>query len=379
MQTKKQPAPKGSKKLDIRDVARHAKVSVATVSRTINMVPTVNKQLAARVWRSIEELNYYPNTQARALVSGRSKIFALIISEITNPFFPELIQGFEDEAVKAGYEVLISATNYDPQRLEPGIRRMLERKIEGAAVMTFGIEAPFLNQLTARQIPLVLVGDGPPNPLITYLKVDYRKGIRQGVQHLAALGHRRIAFVSGPMEQLSCQLRKSAFLTSLDEIGATPEPELLLEGDHTLEGGMRAAEQLLKLPELATAVMCSNDMTAIGVLRSFVRAGIKVPDDISVIGFDDIHLAEFVYPPLTTVQMSRVALAEAAFGALRSRVEGGNRPLSNGFPSISTQLIVRRSTSFPRNSPPRLKQPTNMAMNGQNAAVKMSSRARPKG
>ena len=137
MKTKKQPAPKDRKKLDIRDVARHAKVSVATVSRTMNMVPTVNKQLAARVWRSIEELNYYPNTQARALVSGRSKIFALVISEITNPFFPELIQGFEDEAVTAGYEVLISATNYDPHRMELGIRRMLERKIEGAAVMTF--------------------------------------------------------------------------------------------------------------------------------------------------------------------------------------------------------------------------------------------------
>jgi LacI family transcriptional regulator len=146
---------------------------------------------------------------------------------------------------------------------------------------------------------------------------------------------------------------------------------------------MRAAEQLAELPELPTAVMCSNDMTAIGVLRSFVKAGIKVPDDISVIGFDDIHLAEFVYPPLTTVQMSRVAIAEAAFNALRSRVEGGDRAPSNRSPSISTQLIVRQSTGFPWNSLLQLKQSApqftkSISGNGKDAAVKTSGRARQK-
>src|ERR1700679_1506851 len=143
--------------MDIRTVAERANVSVATVSRTINRVPTVNAKMAKRVWDAIRELNYFPNTQARALVSGRSGVFGLIVSEITNPFFPELIQGFEDVAVENGYEILVSSTNYDPKRWELCIRRMLERKVEGVAVMTFGIEEPLLDQLAEPNVPLVFI------------------------------------------------------------------------------------------------------------------------------------------------------------------------------------------------------------------------------
>src|SRR5712672_4385280 len=125
--------------MDLREIARRAKVSTATVSRAINHVPTVNPQLAKRVWKVVDEFGYFPNTQARALVSGRSRIFGLIVSEITNPFFPELIQGFEDIAVEHGYEILVSSTNYDHKRMSHCIRRMLERKVEGVAIMTFGI------------------------------------------------------------------------------------------------------------------------------------------------------------------------------------------------------------------------------------------------
>src|ERR1700728_1838740 len=135
--------------MDIREIARRAKVSTATVSRAINRVPTVDPQLAKRVWKVVDELGYYPNTQARALVSGRSRLFGLIVSEITNPFFPELIQGFEDIAVENGYEILIGSTNYDPKRMTHCIRRMLERKVDGVAVMTFGIEEPLLDQLAS--------------------------------------------------------------------------------------------------------------------------------------------------------------------------------------------------------------------------------------
>src|ERR1700761_9655090 len=135
--TKKKPAL-----MDIRTVAQKAKVSIATVSRTINHNPTVNAKMAKRVWEAIRELNYFPNTQARALVSGRSGVFGLIVSEITNPFFPELIQGFEDVAVENGYEILIGSTNYEPDRMQRCIRRMVERNAEGVAVMTFGIEQP---------------------------------------------------------------------------------------------------------------------------------------------------------------------------------------------------------------------------------------------
>ena len=133
-----------NRRLDIRDVAKHAKVSIATVSRTINRVPTVDKQLADRVWLAIQELNYFPNTQARALVSGRTRLLGLLISEITNPFFPELIRGFEDVAVENGYEILIGSTNYHPDRMSLAVRRMIERNVEGVAVMTFGVEQPLL-------------------------------------------------------------------------------------------------------------------------------------------------------------------------------------------------------------------------------------------
>jgi len=345
---KKRPRQKkGEKKrLDIRDVAKHARVSIATVSRTINSVPTVDKDLAKRVWKSIEELNYFPNTQARALVSGRSRLFGLLISEITNPFFPELIQGFEDFAIENNYEILIGSTNYDPQRMEICIRRMIERNVEGVAVMTFGIEEPLLNELVSRNIPMVFVDATPPNENVSTLVVNYHEGIRQGVQHLAALGHRKLSFISGPMRQRSCQLRKGAFLRSAEEIGVHPAEEWLVEGDHTSEGGMRAMEQILQCKELPTAVMCSNDMTAIGALRVLAKNGLRVPDDMSVIGFDDIHLAEFVYPPLTTVRMSRNDLARAAFSALRSHVEPTHAHAKKAWP-ISTKLTVRQSTGYP--------------------------------
>jgi DNA-binding LacI/PurR family transcriptional regulator len=345
---KKRPRQKKGdrKRLDIRDVAKHARVSIATVSRTINRVPTVDKDLAKRVWKAIEELNYFPNTQARALVSGRSRLFGLLISEITNPFFPELIQGFEDFAIENNYEILIGSTNYDPERMEICIRRMIERNVEGVAVMTFGIEEPLLDELVSRNIPMVFVDAAPPNENVSTLAVDYHRGIREGVQHLAALGHRKMGFISGPMHQRSAHLRKDAFLESVAEIGVQPAGEWLVEGDHTLEGGMQAMEQILKRKELPTAVMCSNDMTAIGALRVLAKAGLRVPDDISVIGFDDIHLAEFVNPPLTTVRMARNDLARAAFAALRSHVEPSHSHAKKSWP-IQTRLTVRQSTGYP--------------------------------
>lgn len=345
--TKKSKAP-APERMDIRTIARKANVSIATVSRTINHVTTVNPKIAKRVWEVIQELDYFPNTQARALVSGRSRILGLIVSEITNPFFPELIQGFEDIAVEHGYEILVSSTNYDPKRMSHCIRRMLERKVDGVAVMTFGIEAPLLDQLAQRKVPLVFIDVGPDGPGINVLKVDYRHGIRQGVQHLAALGHRSISFVTGPAGLHSAQSRLAAFSESLRECGIIPDPAWIVQGDHTLEGGMAAMKQLLALKNMPTAVMCSNDMTAIGVLHTMYRAGLRVPDDLSVIGFDDIHIAEVTIPPLTTVQMSRFELARAAVTALRAGAEGTENSDVKHEYNIQTELVVRESTGYPR-------------------------------
>jgi DNA-binding LacI/PurR family transcriptional regulator len=351
-QTPAKAESKTPERMDIRTIARAANVSIATVSRTINHVATVNPQIAKRVWAVIDELDYFPNTQARALVSGRSRLFGLIVSEITNPFFPELIQGFEDIAVEHGYEILVSSTNHDPKRMSHCIRRMLERKVEGVAIMTFGIEEPLLDQLANRKVPLVFIDVGPKRPGISLLKVDYHHGIRQGVQHLAALGHRNIAFISGPANLHSAQSRLTAFSSSLKECGIVPNPAWILEGDHTMEGGIAAMERLLSENEkkMPTAVMCSNDMTAIGVLHKLYRAGLRVPDDLSVIGFDDIHISEVTIPPLTTVQMSRFDLARAAVTALRAQVESPENSDPKRDYKIQTALIVRESTALPRDA-----------------------------
>ena len=332
--------------MDIREIAKRAKVSTATVSRVINRVPTVNAQLAKRVWNVVEELGYYPNTQARALVSGRSRIFGLIISDITNPFFPEIVQVFEAIAVQHHYEILLTSTENDPKRMEQSVRRMIERRVEGVAVMTFGMEEVLLEGLKVRKVPLVFVDVGPPLPRVSNIRIDYLNGIRQAVQHLAALRHQRISFIAGPLRLKSAVARRQAFIQAMREIGLEARSELIIEGDHTMEGGMAAFAQLLNLADRPTAVMCSNDMTAIGVMRKSHDAGIAIPRDVSVVGFDDIRMAQFVIPPLTSIQMSQAELARLAFHALLSDVER-TTPAANGSEYIlKTSLVLRESTSL---------------------------------
>jgi DNA-binding LacI/PurR family transcriptional regulator len=322
----------------------------------VNRIPTVDPELAERVWRAIDEVGYLPNTQARALVSGRSRMLGLIVSEITNPFFPELVQEFENLAVAQGYEVLIGSTNYEPQRTESLIRRMMQRNVDGVAVMTFGIEEELVQKLVEREFPLVFVDAGPNLANIRVLKVNYGEGIRQAVQHLAALGHRSISFITGPLRLRSATARRDAFLKSMGELGLTVPEAHISEGDHTMEGGMAAMERLIALAELPTAVLCSNDMTAIGVLHALYRTTHQVPEDISVVGFDDIHLAQFMLPPLTTVQMSCKDLATAAVEALRAGIEQDFPKSAKTEWHISTKLVVRQSTAFPRGSLPALMQ-----------------------
>src|SRR5947208_1493367 len=197
--------------MDIREIARRAKVSTATVSRTINRVPSVDPQLAKRVWKVVEELGYYPNTQARALVSGKSRIFGLIVSEITNPFFPEIVQSFEDIAVQHNYEILLTSTVHNPKRMELAVRRMIERRVDGVAILTFGMEESLIEDLRFRKVPLVFVDVAPPVARVSNIKIDYQHGIRQAVQHVAALRHSRIAFVAGPANLKSALARRGAF------------------------------------------------------------------------------------------------------------------------------------------------------------------------
>jgi LacI family transcriptional regulator len=332
--------------VDIRDVARRARVSTATVSRTVNQVATVDAQLAKRVWKAIEELGYYPNRSARALVSGRSHVFGLIVSEITNPFFPEIVQTFENLAVEHHYEILLTSTVHDPKRMELAVRRMIEGRVDGVAILTFGMEDNLLEHLRFRNLPLVFVDIGPKAPRVSNIRVDYADGIRQAVQHLAALRHERIAFVTGPLRLRSAVARRDAFEAAMREIGLPVKPSFVVEGDHRLEGGKIALQKLCELRERPTALMCSNDMTAIGVMREAFELGIKVPQDLSVIGFDDIRMAEFMTPPLSTIQMSQSELARLAFEALLKEVKRENPSPDGSEYTLRTHLVLRSSTMF---------------------------------
>jgi LacI family transcriptional regulator len=332
---------------DIRAVAAMAKVSIATVSRTINGSPLVSDRLTKRVWHAIEQLNYFPNSHARSLVSGRSRIFGIIVENITNPFFPELIQCFEEIAVAHGYEILVSSSNSDPAVLTTCVRRMIERKVEGVAMLTFGEEEPVLDQLSFHDIPLVLAEFRLEDPKTSTILLDYATGIRAAIDHLFQLGHRKIAYLAGPHKIHSAMTRENDFRTAMEAVGLPVQKKWVVECDHTLKGGVAGFDRLQALAAGPTAILCSNDMTAIGVLRAAYLKGLRVPHDLSVVGLDDIDFAEFTLPPLTTIRLSRGDLARAAFEALRQQAEESSPSNIDREFLVSTSLVLRGSTAAP--------------------------------
>jgi LacI family transcriptional regulator len=339
--------------MNLQEIAKRAKVSVATVSRTINHVPSVSPSLSRRIRSVIEEVGYYPNTQARALVSGRSRTLGLLVSEITNPFFAEILQTFEDLGAEHNYEILLSSIGKNPGRLELAARRMMERRVDGVAILTFASEDPLMDVFTRRSVPTVVVDIESAGPLLKTVRTDYRHGIRQAVQHLAALGHVHIAFISGPAGLRTAMSRKAAFQQCMKEIELEIFPKLLIEGDHTAEAGIRAVSALTASPERPSAVVCSNDMTAIGLMREAFELGLKIPADLSVVGFDDIPFAQFTTPPLTTVRMSQIEIAKLAFEALLDSIDPQRKGSSHEVYEIRTNLVLRSSTAL---APGRLKE-----------------------
>lgn len=328
--------------MNIKEVARLAKVSTATVSRTINGSDKVTAETAARVRRAIETLKFYPNTNARALGSGRSSLYGLIISDITNPFFPELVKSFEDVAVQYGQEVLIANTNYDKHRTEQCVTRMLQRKVDGVAIMTSEMDEHLIDEFSSRKIPLVFLDTGKVQKGISNIAVDYAAGIDAAVEHLRGLGHSAIGFISGPADLTSARVRRKAFIASMKRMGLDPAKDLIEEGNHRMDGGHNAMTRLLRKEMRPTAVLASNDMSAIGALGAIVEQGLKVPRDISVIGFDDIAMSEYTQPPLTTVRLPRAEIARLAFRALHGIQ---NAATAKGAEyRIEPTLVQRKST-----------------------------------
>ena len=333
--------------MNIKKVAEHANVSTATVSRLINKTSYISPETAKKVWSAIEELGYYPNINARGLASGRSLLLGLIVSDIVNPFFPELVKSFEEYAVEKGFEVITANTNYNSARTAMRVRSLIERRVDGVAVMTSEMDQALIDELSTRRIPIVFLDTGEIQENISNIRIDYEQGISEAVNHLLELGHRRIGFISGPLDLKSAKIRRSAFLKFLRQKGIIEKKEFIVAGDHKISGGRTAMRQLLELKDRPTAVLASNDLSAIGALQELRTHGLHVPTDISLIGFDDIALAESTDPPLTTVNISRSRVAEAAFNSLYELISGATeigRELL-----VETTLVVRESTARPAN------------------------------
>lgn len=332
--------------MTLQKIARLARVSIATVSRTINRVPSVDPVLARRVWRVIEKQGYYPNRHARSLVSGRSRIFGLMVPEAPNAFFPEIIQTFARLCIQHNYQVLLSAICQDARLLETAARQMIERRVDGVAILTFREQESLVEIFRDRNVSVFVIDSDRPGPLLRSVCIDYQHGIRQAVQHLAALGHTRIAFVSGPAHLKTAAVQKNAFHACMKEIGLQVAAEILLEGDHTMEAGAEAASSLVSLRHRPSAVVCSNDLMAIGLMHKASELYLDIPGDLSVVGFEDIPFAQYMIPQLTTVQISREEIATVAFEALFAAADpavNGDTQIAN---SIATNLVVRGSTSM---------------------------------
>jgi DNA-binding LacI/PurR family transcriptional regulator len=331
--------------MNIKSVAKLARVSTATVSRTINEPSKVSPKTAARVQKAIEQLNFYPDTNARALGSGRSSMFGLIISDITNPFFPELVKAFEDIAIVHGQETLIANTNYDPERMKLCTTRMLQRKVDGVAIMTSEMDSALIRVFSQRHIPLVFLDTGLPGPGVSCVHINYAAGVDSAMDHLIQLGHQRIAFISGPMWLESARIRHQAFTKDSASRTLLHYPGLIQEGNHKVDGGRDAMLRILDSGAKPTAVVASNDLTAIGAMGAIAERRLRVPEDISVIGFDNIQLSAYTQPPLTTISLSRSEIAKAAFHALLHAREGNSHKILQGKTYvIEPSMIIRSST-----------------------------------
>ncbi len=329
----------------MRDVARKSGVSITTVSHVLNQTRPVAEKTRARVLRAAAQLSYYKNSSARLLVRGQSELLGLIISDIENPFFPELIKSFENACATERMEVLLCATNYQRRHAENALRRMLENRVQGVAIMTSQFEDELVEQLTEKGVPLVLLGSGALRRNRSHIAIDYAKGVSEAICHLFQLGHRAIALATGPQDQVAVIEYKDAVVKALKKLGL--RPFRILEGDHRPESGAWAAKTLLSAPERPTAIFCGNDRMAIGAIGAAVDLGLRVPADVSIVGSDDVWMARYCYPPLTTVRIPRDTLGRLAFEVLIKMIRSKRR---SGIEHVlQTELVERRSTGVANN------------------------------
>jgi LacI family transcriptional regulator len=289
--------------MTLEEVARRARVSTATVSRVLNNGASVKGSTRARVLKVMQELKYSPNLHAQSLAGGRSRTIGVIVSNIENPFFLDVYKTVEAGAHAAGYELVMANTDYSPERLVASIRLMLGRRPAGLAAIVSEMDATLIQELSAHPIPVVFYDVGTPRRNITNIRVDYRTGMAKLASYLYSLGHRRLGYVGhhaslGPIHERVQSLRDA----TAKHAGLEVE---LASGEDSLEGGRQVARVLLARSPRPTALVCVNDVMAVGALREVRARGLRCPEDVSVTGFDNVTLAQFSVPTLTTVHIPR--------------------------------------------------------------------------
>jgi DNA-binding LacI/PurR family transcriptional regulator len=335
----------------IYDVARAAGVTAATVSVALSGRGVVNRQTRERIIRCAEELGYRPNLVARSLTMGRTRTIGLVVNDITNPFYAEVALAVEQTAQRSGYRVIFANTTGDPALGVGLLEELAARQVDGIIVMAGGVSAAAVRSIAATGIPIVpcMWDEEEDHGLPTSVGVDFCHAGRLAADHLLDLGHRRIGIVAASAyDSARIRIREAVCRDRLAERGAPMDPALWYGAQDSLETGYAAGRYLLTLAEPPSAVFASNDLMAIGVLTAARELGVCVPDQLSVIGFDDIAMSRYVSPSLTTLHIEKPELMARAVEVLLTLISGDTHPSAI---SIVPSLTIRESTAPPGRAP----------------------------
>ena len=326
----------------MRKVALRAGVSSATISRVINGSGAVKTETAEHVRRILDELKFIPNPIATTLKYGRSKTYGILVPELTNPFFPEILASFEQALIQNDHELLLATTQSSEPLVMKSVQRMLARHVDGVVLMASEYDTRAIEPLFEHRVPIVTVDRRRVQEGTGDVSIDFDDGYRQAVLHLASLGHRRIGFIGGTEHIRTSQIRLKAFQKALEAAGLVYHPNLTRIGNYRVSGGESAMRGILEETKRPTAIVTVNDLTAFGALRALHAQGISVPEEISLIGFDGVKLGEAMYPPLTTIDLSADDLVRACLRALDHLKEDVSR---RGLRlNVPVTLLVRGTT-----------------------------------
>ena len=305
---------------NIKDVALHAGVSVTTVSHVVNGTRFVSEVVRQRVEAAVRELGYVPSAVARSLKHNTTRTFGMVIPNNSNPYFAEIIQGVEARCFAAGYNVILCNSNDDPERQAAYLRVLAEKRIDGLIFVVTGSDAVVRATLGGINTPLVLLDREVSGVSSDLVEVNHVLGSQMATEHLLELGHPRVACISGPPGLSPSSQRRAGWKDALEKAGVERKESDLARGDFTARGGYLAMQTLLKRRPRPTAVFACNDLMAVGALTAAREAGIAVPQQLSIVGFDDIELAAFSAPPLTTVAQPKLEIGTLAAELLLERV-----------------------------------------------------------